>query len=53
MCHSYLVAEHLDLAVSSVEDGAISRVLVRIDLKVQRQTLKAKKSQQFSYAQMV
>jgi hypothetical protein len=49
VCNSYLVAEHFDLAVSSVEDGTISRVFVGIYLKVQRQTLRKKKWQKFRY----
>jgi len=45
----YLVAEHFDLAVPSVEDWGISRIFIRVYLKVKRQTLgeKKKRDRQF------
>ena len=49
---SYLVAEYFDLTVPSVEDCGISRVFIRIYLKVKRQTLREKKERPTFYRQV-
>jgi len=46
---SYLVAEYFDLTVPSVEDCGISRVFIRIYLKVKWQTLREKKERPTIY----
>ena len=46
---SYLVAEYFDLTVPSVEDCGISRVFIRVYLKVKRQTLGEKKERPTIY----
>jgi hypothetical protein len=44
--NSYLVAEYFDLTVPSVEDCGISRIFIRVYLKVKRQTLREKKERE-------
>lgn len=46
---TYLIAEDLYLTVAPMEDRRIPRILERIDLYVQRQTLQQKYSREVNY----